>query len=430
MASRPTSPNRFWWIHPGKLLLFFLVPIYILVVLIVPQTSPHLLVLKAALYAQGPYAYYGLLVLASMGVCALIGGEINVDSRQEGSSVTVNPRLLAVFGSVAMLAYVIWFYPALLRGNFSAGDRENLNQTPGVTSFSQLGVPFMVAYISGSLLERAEFGSLVRLQFRALIFLTLMRVQLWSERLALIEVAVPIAILLFTHRKPTSSFGRGFYKLVGAFGPFLAIPLLLAVFTVTEFFRSWTTYSKTQNLPLLDFMTARLTTYYFTAINNGIGMLVTQEGRWPTHDFKYTLEWLYKLPGGLGHAVHELAVQNADSDGEFLARFADVEFNNMSGIFPIVYDLGLIGGLLYFCALGFLAGVLYRSMLNGRILGMTFFPSVFVGCLEVMRVTYLNGSRCVLIFVGSTAAYLSVRAARARLARQRPYATPQRSRFM
>jgi hypothetical protein len=418
--------NRFWWIHPGKLLLFFLVPIYTFVVLVVPVTSPELIVLKAGSYASGPYAVFGLAVLVAMGVCAMIGASVSIDARQEGSSISVNPKLLATFGSIAIIAYLIWFYPAILHGNFSAGDRAALNQTPGVTSFTQLGVPFVVAYLNGRLLEGRNFGSLVRFQFRMILFLTLVRVQLWSERLALIEVVVPMAILLFTHRLPQTSFGKNFYRVVGAFGPFLAIPLLLLVFTITEFFRSWTTYSKTQNLPLLDFMTSRLVTYYFTAINNGIGMLVTQEGRWPTYDFNYTAEWLYHLPLGIGNAVHDLAVQNGGTDNEFLLRYADVEFNNMSGIFPIIYDLGHVGGILYFCGFGFVAGVLYRSMLNGRILGLTFYPSVFVGCLEIMRVTYLNGSRAVLIVVGSTAAYLQVRSARARMVKRRAYSQSSR----
>jgi hypothetical protein len=166
-------------------------------------------------------------------------------------------------------------------------------------------------------------------------------------------------------------------------------------------------------------------TYYFTALNNGAGMLATQEGRWPTFNFYYTAEWFYHLPAGIGAAAQDLFLRS-DSSGDFLVRWADVEFNNMSGIFPIVYDLGYVGGILYFCCFGFIAGVLYRSMVNGRALGLLFYGPFYVGCLEVMRIAYINGSRVVLIMVGSTIFFAQIRTARSRIRRQEKFA--QRSR--
>jgi hypothetical protein len=164
-------------------------------------------------------------------------------------------------------------------------------------------------------------------------------------------------------------------------------------------------------------MTARLVTYYFTALNNGAGMLATQEGAWPTYDFAYTADWFYHLPFGIGAAAQEMFLRR-DTTGDFLERWADVEFNNMSGIFPIVFDLGYVGATLYFCAFGFLAGVLYRSMSNGRVLGALFYGPFFVGCIEVLRISYVTGSRVVLIFVASTVVYLQMRASRSRVFRR------------
>ena len=81
-------------------------------------------------------------------------------------------------------------------------------------------------------------------------------------------------------------------------------------------------------------MLSRLTTYYFTALNNGAGMLATQEGRWPTFDFYNIMIWMYNLPFGIGAAAHETLLQRGPPGVEFLVRWADVEFNNLSGCSP------------------------------------------------------------------------------------------------
>jgi hypothetical protein len=403
-----------WWLHPGKLLLFFLVPVYLFVVFVVPTTWPRLIVLKGGMYANGSPALLGLAVLLAVGIFGVLGAHVAIDSRQLRSPVVLDERLLTAIGGLAIAAYLIWFYPAVLKGSMMA-DREAMGNTPGVTSFTQLGVPFVVCYLTGRLVGGQKFSRVIRWQFASILFLTVVRVQLWSERLAMIEVVAPMAVLVLTHRAPRTRVGRTAYQVVGLLGPFLAIPALLLIFTVTEFFRSWTVYSQTQDLPLIEFMTSRLITYYFTAINNGAGLLVTQEGRWPTFDLYYTLEWAYHLPLGIGHSLQDAMMGKEAAHGDFLLNFADVEFNNMSGIYPIIFDLGEVGGLLYFSVFGFVAGVLYRSMINGRALGLILYPPMFTGCLEVMRIAYLNGPRALLILFGCTFAYLQVRSAQGRL---------------
>lgn len=408
--------KNIWWINPGKLTLFFMVPLYAFVVFVVPSLWPEYIVLKAGLYIRDQYAVYGLLALLALGIFALIGSRVTVDSKQAGTSIAIDPTLLFGMGMLVVAAYAIWFYPVVLRGSFVA-DREAMNRMPGITSFTQVGVPFATSYLAAVFVARQRMSSLVRLLFWMVLVLTVLRVQLWMERLALIEIALPMAAIVMTHRPPRTRFGYRIYRLVSSIGPFLGIPLLLLVFTLTEFFRSWTTYSQTQSVPLLPFMTARLVTYYFTALNNGAGILATQEGRWPTFDFAYTADWFYHLPFGIGSTAQQMFLRT-DTAGDFLERWADVEFNNMSGIFPIVYDLGFIGATLYFCLFGFLAGVLYRSMVNGRVLGTLFYGPFFVGCVEVLRISYVTGSRVVLIFAASIAVWVQMRALRSRASRR------------
>jgi hypothetical protein len=63
-----------------------------------------------------------------------------------------------------------------------------------------------------------------------------------------------------------------------------------------------------------------------------------------------------------------------------------------------MYDLGSVGAGIYFLVFGVLAGMLYRAMMRGGKAGAMLYPPVFVGCLEILRIGYLNGSRVVLLF--------------------------------
>jgi hypothetical protein len=221
------------------------------------------------------------------------------------------------------------------------------------------------------------------------------------ERLAAIEIGVPALVLLLTQTDARGAFRRS-RQVVAAVGPYLAVPALLAGFTVTEYFRSWSTYSQTQRLPLIDFMTSRVTTYYYTALNNGAGLLTTRGDEWPSYRFLYTADWFYRLPGGLGETFRRLFIGHGDHPTNlFLESYGDPEFNNMSGIFPVMYDVGAIGVGVYFLVFGVVAGMLYRSMMRGAKVGALLYPPVFVGCLEILRTPYLNGSRVILLFAGA-----------------------------
>ena len=128
---------------------------------------------------------------------------------------------------------------------------------------------------------------------------------------------------------------------------------------------------------------------------------MTQAGKWPTLNFYYAADWLYHLPL-IGETLKLTFIGPGESpDYYFLNSFADIEFNNMSGIYTIVYDLGVLGASVYFLSLGLVGGMLFRSMVRGGKVGGMLYPSVFVGYIEVMREPYLNSGRVVVLFVGS-----------------------------
>jgi hypothetical protein len=394
-----------WWVHPGALLCLFMLPAYLFVVFAVPALWPDAIVLRTNDYLSGGYDVLGALTLLILGLGCYAGGRVDVTAfRRTAPSYEISPVFLTGMAAITLSAYAIWFSPAIARGQLFV-PREELNRIPGVTSFTQVGVPFVVCYLFARLRNRQRLPRLVHVLFWTVLLATVMRVYMWSERLALIELGVPAVLALVAYARPRRRGARVGLKLVRNFGPFVGLPLLLAGFAATEVFRSWTAYSQTTDLTLGKFVLSRMATYYYTALNNGAGMLAT--ANWPDFQLIYVLDLVYQLPFGIGAAIWSGLGRTNAPHFDFLERFGDPEFNNMSGIYPIFYDLGISCGLLYFAILGAVFGVSYRAYQKGELFGVLFFPSMFVACLEVMRISYVNGTRTFLIWVGAFAALIA-----------------------
>ena len=417
----PSQIDAIWWLHPGKLVLFFMLPIYLFVTFVVPALWPELIVLRARVYMDAEYVLLGACSLLLLGGGALFGARLRLGGGPEPKQLLyhVRERVLLFMGGLATLAYLIWFGPAIARGELLL-EREELNQMPGVTSFTQLGVPFVVVYLYASRRAGQQFSWPVRFLFRLLLAFTVLRVYMWSERLALIEIAVPAAVLLLAYYRPERPLMQTAFTLVRRYGPFLGIPVLLVFFGATEVVRSWTSYSQKQDITLVDFIISRVATYYYTALNNGAGLLATST--WPDFEFLSIGEWVYRLPFGIGQTFWDSLGRAGMPHDEFLRRFADVEFNNMSGIYPVYFDIGIALGLLYFGGLGVVMGLAYGEAKRGGRLGTLIFPSMLVACIEVLRIMYLNNTRCFLVFVGAFLVVSQMRPVQQTVAASRPSA--------
>jgi hypothetical protein len=411
-----------WWLNPGKLVLFFILPLYLFISLAVPEIWPDLVVLRANNYLRQSYVLLGAACLLVMGAACLVGTRIDLDKRPAYRLYDINERFLLAVGAITVLAYVIWFSPLVARGTLFL-KRDELNQTPGVTSFSQLGVTFVVCYLYATLRARQRLSRITRALFWTILVLTVARVYIWSERLALIEMAVPAAVSLLAYRTPTQPLWRGAFRLVGRYGPFLALPLLMGFFMATEFIRSWSSDFYNTKHEFGEFMVSRLVTYYYTAINNGAGLLATST--WPDYDMVHVLNWFYRLPFGIGQLFSSALGRGMLPTDSFLSRFGDVEFTNMSGVFPIVHDLGFAGGLLYFSGFGVIAGMMYRALTKGRRVGILLFPPLFVACLEVLRIAYLNNPRSFVIVLSALFAITQFRPRMAPASARDPASAPE-----
>jgi len=114
------------------------------------------------------------------------------------------------------------------------------------------------------------------------------------------------------------------------------------------------------------------------------------------------LEWLYKFPF-LGNIVRY--VVDLRPGGNFLERYADPEYNNPSGIFSVIADLGLVGGAVFAAIFGWIVGYFWRSLVQGRAVGI-FYPICFLSLLEIFRIFYVTGGRAFPTVLALSVGYL------------------------
>ena len=266
----------------------------------------------------------------------------------------------------------------------------------GVSTATQFG---MSAMIFGVMLARQIGWRRVGPVLCILLFLAMARGILWSERLALIELSVPLFVLLAqTYVTRLSSALRQLVVLT----PLLTASGLYLYFTVSEYFRSWTSHYSTMGMSIWYFSWTRLSGYYITALNNG-ALSFHELGTLPA-PFT-TFEWFWKFPLVSAFFPYD-RVFGTDPRAyeDSLKEFANPEFNNPSGIFPYASDFGVIGSVFFWLVVGFAVGKCYTSFRKGGIGGTLFYPLLYISLLEMARVCYLTSARSspswFMLFVG------------------------------
>ena len=398
LAAGQSSRDVVWWIHPAKLLCFFIIPLYGLVFLAPELLGHQALQLLFRFYLDWNYFLLGLLFLIVLTLGAAVGSLIVPrKERAQVPSPPIREGYLEFLALATIGAYALWFKgfilnPALIVGALAGqglwGGREANATIPGVTTLTQLGIAYVVFYCDRVWRVR-DISTARRFHwyFYLIFACAAFRVYAWAERLALVEIAVPVVVLFFMHRYRPSRYSM---RTLVALGPFAGVLLLIGYFAATEFFRSWFTHYQYQREDFWTFILTRILSYYYTALNNGAGMLQVLD--WPTYKFEHLLRWLYRFPALVG-PIYRFTFDVEDFDTPFLRHYADPEFNNPSGIFPVFLDAGIAGALLIAVLWGALIGYFFRGCKTGRGIGRFLYPIGFVSLLEVMRVLYLGDPR-------------------------------------
>lgn len=388
-----------WWMAPHALCLTLMVPLLVATWL-APikfhwELGRMVKFMDFGAFAMGLAAVFAFSLGAVVGARA--GTSVRAYSIEDAAASPAVRRLLttaswALFG-ISVAAYLIWFIPVLRDPSFfidivsgqsaSRQIRETIGTIPGITTLVQAGVPYVALFAIRWVYMPAARPSLIeKLAFAFLMMLALMRNFIWSERIAVIELLVTVAVIVL--RRPR-------FPRLTAVAPVFGFAGLFLFFSIFEYFRSWLVYYQYQYDSFLEFIVARLSGYYITALDNGAGLMRDINGVFGPIN---TAEWFWRFPIDIGQTWlgKALGFDLVRWDA-WLYWYASPEFNNTSGLYMPLCDFGEIGGVLFWALFGVLSGILFRGFKKGSFAGLLLYATWFEGLLEIPRIFYLGQAR-------------------------------------
>ena len=298
---------------------------------------------------------------------------------------------------VTLSAYCIWFgwFIAIhgLHAFFSFYDssfiaqnmylfRNNSGRIGGLTTMTEIGV--LVAPLSMFFFQQTKKKKYL-IHLLILFLAAVVRARLFSERLAFLEIFIPVVCLYFGN-KP--------YKKKYEFIPIYGMIIVFGIFACAEYARSWLGYySNVYSGSFLSFVGYRIVGYYSVAVNTECTMLVHSTNMF--FPFRLT-EWIFSFPF-VEEFLTSLGIHN--DFGKILEMFGNVEYNNPGGLLVGIVDFGLFGIFISFF-FGRIFGGIYKSYKQGYLVGMVLYPSVFLCLLELPRYFYFGTNRGFFVLVG------------------------------
>ncbi|MEJ5915908.1 hypothetical protein [Pseudokineococcus sp. 1T1Z-3] len=270
--------------------------------------------------------------------------------------------------------------------NYGSEFRAQLEPVPGVTTLTQAGLAYVVM-ASVLLVHRWDARTARRLA--VVLLLALFRSFVNTERLALLELLVPLAVVAaMTLRRRGPVVARR----AVALAPVVLVPLVVAVFGAFEYSRSWQFFESRTDQTFWGFVLARISGYYATAFNNGAIRWEegTFAGRLPYESVQ--LFWDAPVVADLD-LYNRLSAATPLASQNLLERYGNPEFNNPGGLTVPLVDLGVVGGLVYLGLAGVLLGLAYQAFVEGRLVGLLLYPVAATGVFELPRYVYWSQGR-------------------------------------
>jgi len=404
-VSAPTRPRAPWWITPAGA-LSLLIPVTLLLTWRLDDAafrlfyrtgksvtdSTLLLTAVAALVLAGVAT--AAAVLAPRARRALIPVPGVVPDRLAAAAqglfwVTVGGYVLYTGAGIANGLDPAAVVQALItQENYSGDAKQALQGIAGVTSLTQVGIAFVVV---ATWVLVTRWQRRLAWQLAIVLLLSLVRSFVASERLALVEVAVPAVVIVVLAAGRSRVRAR---RLAASWAPVVLTPLVFVLFAAFEYSRSWQFFKTRTDESFPVFALIRLVGYYATSYNNG--QLHLDHDPFPGRLPLDSIAAFWTAPGIAQLGLYDrLSAPAPAVSQDVLERFGNPEFNNPGGLTTPFVDFGTAGGFLFFVVAGLVIGLLFRGFLEGSPVGTLLYPMVVTGLLDLPRYLYWTQGRVV-----------------------------------
>lgn len=380
------------YFSPWNFAMFFFVPMMI-VYLMIPPTTFEVAYHSKKAWTVASVTFF-LISISAFAVLSFFGSRLalfvqrihghKTESRVEHPlnwlRILLNLSLI-----VSVFAYGYWFFLGVLRSGSPTGlfltylrdpfyvKGVILKTAPGITTLTQLAVaafPLSLAFMVTK--SRLNLSLIV-----LVIILALVRSIIFSERLALIELVVPGAFVLFGHVRVR-------------FIRFLTISMALIFFVFTFFSAAELRRSFVYNVdqPVLENAITRFVGYYVTSINNG--QVLYEKYRF-AKPMNTSFEIFWKFPGQSGQ-YFQIFPESRNFPDDWLKRNGlNEEFNTGTLFGELAVDFGHFG-ILVSGLIGYFSGFIFQlSSTSG--FWRALYGIWLVGLSESMRIYYFANTR-------------------------------------
>jgi hypothetical protein len=389
-----------WAFSPWSLLLSLPLPIFIVSVLQGPEVFARLgqpFFLNQTYYLLATCTFFILLFVFA----------INTRNRHVPIRIGIPSDLLVRLRNaknaltfIVFAAYGIWALSGISKGLSFGILFDALNGNNGAIWKLKTEVLAPISGVTSWVALATILGPLAIIFWRvtgerqlvllgSLVFVTVLRSTFFSERLALVEVAISclIAYSVTTEELiwPVRNLKNYLLTLSVAFS------LYLAFFSATELIRSWVYYSTRTQVSVIQFSFERIVAYYSTALNNGALYIDVNKYVWSPFDliqgtFDNTLA---------SSSIAFLGGTGVDKFSNALVYRSNPEFNNVSGLLITNSSLGILGSWVFWIFISVLTVSVYNRAAAGSLIAFFAYPIFVVGVLEVVRIFYFGQTRIV-----------------------------------
>jgi hypothetical protein len=317
--------------------------------------------------------------------------QFRVEQTDRGQWILKEALILA---TIAMAAQLLWigrmisqegigslFQMLVVNHNFADFKTSVVNKTTmsGVTTFTQLGMlaSGMYALYVLALKNKGSFWIWVYILFPGVL-----RGMFFSERLALMEVIIPIVVMAVLFQR----FQLTLTKIIlGAFS-------FVIFFSLAEGLRSYSYYSKNGMAQdgIYSYGFGRFVDYISSSVNHSIAMVDLSDRiiGFPAILFSSLLTLVKSDPGSsfsnfIGSAQAQQAYLNVKN-----SVYSAPDYTNMGFFGSIFQDSGYLY-LFYAIVYGLIIGLTYKGLKNYEYGWIVVYPLIFISALESYRIPYL-----------------------------------------